>query len=955
MKILPLHASLLMLCIAGSALNGSSQSAVADTASMERYGRHILKVMFTHRAGALRGCDSMEQLAQRMDWAEKRIEVWLLRIENASVFADYDDLSRCLQQMDQILPAYKSRLHKAVYSRFLAESRLFWGTLYYRKGNSTKALAIYLDLVKILSENPDPSPDIQQRLFALHQLIARTYAATGHYQKAIDYYLLSIADRPGFAKKTMHYVNALYQIGDIYGTQGQTNKSAAFYLQALDSLNKAIRRDGADEWFGYAVNLHRRLGLLYADLGQFNMAFEHFQTALAYSKPGTPFVATLHDNIGATYGRINQPVEALEHLNLSLSLKRNMYGENSENVAETMLLIGEIYQGRGDYTAALTQCQKALGLLCNEPLDSTGYNNPLKDPAGRQQLFLRGLSQKLSVLSDLYRQNPARNGLSDASREALQIAFRLMDKMRAEYMAASDKQFLTDYSRPLYEMTIADALRRDQTGRNEQSFLFAEKTKSLLLYEGAQETNALQFGGIPDSLLQKECDLRRDIAFYDQKRFKLENKNVLPTDSALLAYSSRLFHLREEYEILKKTFEAQYPDYYRLKYDLRVEDVASVQRDLLYPDMALVEYFVGDSAIFIFRIGKTDFEVLEVKKDFPLETWVAQLRTGLTAFQTDTAMETRYDSLSRLYTGAAFNIYQKLVAPIAAKLPGKVIIVPDGVLGYVPFEALLAAKPENPTRWNTHHYLLNDHSISYCYSATMLREMLFRRHKQQPGVNFLGFAPAYDGDTATLGKLFPYDEDLRKGLKPLPNSGEEAYRIARLMKGQSIVGAMASKDRFMEQAGRARILHLAAHAQANDRSGDYCFIVFAEQKDSRENELLYARDIYNFQLNADLVTLSACETGIGELQGGEGIISLARAFAYAGAKSIVTSLWSVSDAPTKDLMIAFYKNLRKGMLKDDALRQAKLDFLKRNKGQAAHPFYWAGFVGIGNMGKLNNE
>jgi CHAT domain-containing protein len=242
----------------------------------------------------------------------------------------------------------------------------------------------------------------------------------------------------------------------------------------------------------------------------------------------------------------------------------------------------------------------------------------------------------------------------------------------------------------------------------------------------------------------------------------------------------------------------------------------------------------------------------------------------MTAFQTGQDMEAKYVSLSNQYVEAASNIYEKLVAPIAAKLPAKVIFIPDGVLGYVPFEALVVEKPDNPTRWPQHHYLLNDHSVSYCYSATMLREMLYRKHQQQPALGFLGFAPAFDGDTTLLDSLFRYDDGMRKDLKPLRYSGEEVYRVAKMLKGQAVVGPAASRTAFTEQAGQARILHLATHGQANDRAGDYCFLVFADQKDSAENEpLLYARDIYNLQLNADLVTLSACETGIGELQGGE--------------------------------------------------------------------------------------
>jgi CHAT domain-containing protein len=172
------------------------------------------------------------------------------------------------------------------------------------------------------------------------------------------------------------------------------------------------------------------------------------------------------------------------------------------------------------------------------------------------------------------------------------------------------------------------------------------------------------------------------------------------------------------------------------------------------------------------------------------------------------------------------------------------------------------------------------------------------------------------------------------------------------MNGKYYLAENATKSKFLNVASNSKILHLATHAQANDKMGDFCFLIFSNRKDREEKELLYAREIYNLQLKADLVTLSACETGLGELKKGEGIISLARAFAYAGAKSIVTSLWQISDVRTKDLMISFYKNLHNGLQKDDALWKAKMDYLHKNKGEAASPFYWASFIGIGDMSPL---
>lgn len=775
--------------------------------------------------------------------------------------------------------------------------------------------------------------------------IGDTYRQASDYQNAIQYHSRALADLLVFSDK------ANPELAQIYYSLGLDYKYTREYAKAIQFFEKAVLY-GDLSGHESAILAWQSLGGIYLDLGQTDKAKSCYQAAYNLDHDPKKVTAGEHPSVLLGLGKClmaNSDFSAGNSMiQRGISAVEKKWGSHHLETATVKLEYARTLLQYRRLDAAIVQLDSVLQVL------KWRENSDLGELI-RVTLAMSAIGEKAHALLKKYTLSPS-PALLHESLSLTEEFDRLFSVLRTAYTNRGSINTLGYYSKPAFDNAIKLHLSLHESGdslnRLHHAFLYAEKTKSLLLYEGTQEANALQFSGIPDSLLDREYDLRVDIAYFEQKRFELESRGATPTDSAILVLSGRLFDLRQHYEALQKTFETIYPDYYGLKYDLRVEDVASVQRDLLYPDMALVEYFVGDSAVYIFTIRKQDYSVLEVKKDFPLEQWVAQLRRGMTAFHTDPNMAAQYDSLSVLYAGAASNIYEKLVAPIAAKLPAKLIVIPDGVLGYVPFEALLVEKPENPTRWSQHHYLLNDHSVSYCYSATMLREMLYRRHKQQPTVNFLGFAPHYDGDTTLLDSLFRYDDNMRKDLRPLPHSGEEVFRGARMMKGEAMVGAGATKTAFAEKASQARILHLATHGQANDRAGDYCFLVFADQKDSAEHELLYARDIYNLQLNADLVTLSACETGIGELQGGEGIISLARAFAYAGAKSIVTSLWSVSDSKTKDLMLDFYRNLRKGMLKDEALRQAKLDFLKRNRGQAAHPFYWAGFVGIGNMEKV---
>jgi CHAT domain-containing protein len=192
---------------------------------------------------------------------------------------------------------------------------------------------------------------------------------------------------------------------------------------------------------------------------------------------------------------------------------------------------------------------------------------------------------------------------------------------------------------------------------------------------------------------------------------------------------------------------------------------------------------------------------------------------------------------------------------------------------------------------------------------------------------------------------------LRDSLGPLPASGEEVATVARLLSGSAWYGEAASLETFRREAGRSRILHLSTHGKADDRTGDYAYLAFGVPGDSVAFDKLYARDLYSLSLSADMVVLSACETGIGQLRRGEGIVSLARAFAYAGARSIFTTLWQVSDSKTAGLLRLFYKNISRGLSRDASLHQAKLDYLKNNRGEALHPFFWAGMIGIGDMGE----
>ncbi len=268
----------------------------------------------------------------------------------------------------------------------------------------------------------------------------------------------------------------------------------------------------------------------------------------------------------------------------------------------------------------------------------------------------------------------------------------------------------------------------------------------------------------------------------------------------------------------------------------------------------------------------------------------------------------------------------------------RLIIVPDGKLSFLPFESLIDAGGG---------FLLQSHIVSYASSSTLLRSLRTARTYRKPhrALLAMGGIPYEPNTNAVPESSRGLERLFGNQLKDLPNTGQEASAISKLFPGKTtlLLGTQATETAFKRQSLHDfKILHLAVHAVADDQFPDRAALVLARDKDSDDDGLLQAREITRLRLNADLVTLSACETALGKLEGREGVRGLKEAFLTAGAHSVVASLWNVEDQSTTRLMVGFYKHLSKGEDEATALKNAKLDFMRDNPGAA--PFYWAGFI-----------
>jgi len=400
---------------------------------------------------------------------------------------------------------------------------------------------------------------------------------------------------------------------------------------------------------------------------------------------------------------------------------------------------------------------------------------------------------------------------------------------------------------------------------------------------------------------------------------------------------------------LEQKLNLGYPKYAALKYQHVDAKVADIQK-LLDDKTALLEYVIGDSVVYIFYIDKNSIKWFEQplsNKELNLKIKLLHRTLSDYSLLAKNAKKS-YDK----YTSTAYWFYQTLVDSALKEAKGveNLIIVTDGELGHLPFESFLVEPvSQKETDYSSLDYLINHYSISYNYSATLWKE---NRESAKTTNNGQVFAMAsnYDIelDSSRIDSRLPTYLDIRRGLNALPEARKEVELLSEGFNGVFAFDKNASEKSFKEQAGDYAIIHLAMHGLLDSKRPLLSTLVFTEDSDSAENNFLQAYEISKMKLNADLVILSACETGFGKFEAGNGIASLARAFMYAGASSLVVSLWQVNDYATSVIMKNLYQNLVRGQGKAEALRQAKLDYIRVAGGIAAHPAFWSPFIQIGN-------
>ena len=746
--------------------------------------------------------------------------------------------------------------------------------------------------------------------------IATVERAMGNSSKSLEYHFRALEIRK--EENNQAAIAASYNDIGLSYFSINIDLSLEYYEMAFDIYKKLYKPE--DDRIAIA---HTNIGLAYNEMGLYGDAIINFEEALKIRKKNHgfehPTVAIILSSLGTVYYNMNNLDPALRYQQDALNIYQKAYGAKHPEIASTYNLIGRVLRSMEDFEGAVSSYHSAV--LSNIPdYDNTDiYSYPEIENYYNGDLLLVSLLDKVRAFQDLHFGKTLKPRDLKAAYQNLELCDNLIDKLRREKSDEQDKLNLGKLASEVYEegirlsLTIAELSWKKKLYYN-KAYYYSEKSKAAVLLDAIAETNAKSFANIPQEKIALEQALKTEIAYYRQK---IASK---PPKDKEESYRHELFTLTNEYQKFIDDLETNYSDYYRLKYNVGLPTVEEVINKL-NETTVLLSYFITEQGndIYIFEISTKGLRVHKNTTQEDINRLIAGYRNSI------------YYNFKETYLNTANELYKLLIPHLSSKIEN-IIIVPAGKLGIIPFEALLQNKPDEKEEFNSLPYLVKKYAISTQFSTALL-SMTDRTMSEENNICLIA----------------PVDFDKHK-LPMLPGTATEVDAISKIFmdkkqKAKTFINDDASEVVVKSDAiSSSKYLHFATHGIVNEEKPELSQVFLASQESEDGN--LYSGEIYNLSINADLVTLSACQTGLGKIHRGEGIVGLSRALIYSGANNLVVSLWSVADQSTSDLMINFYS----GIVGDNksyanALQTAKLNMISNSTYSS--PYYWAPFTLIG--------
>jgi len=802
----------------------------------------------------------------------------------------------------------------------LWRSKLNLGMSYHILNEFKKALS-YFEEALLIKGVKDESDSI-----AIYSNLAESiFLKNSDFDTAID-----------FASKSIQIKGNQLEINSALNTLSSiliNSKDSINLVEAIKYSNKALQSSKSIQDVVNVEIAFNNLAFTNKLLGNFDNAILFYQQAIDVTdKTDLLSKATVLNNISVVYKDQKSYDLSIETLKKSLDIYKQYYElDYNFDYSAVFENLADNYVALEQFETALLYYQKALVNLTNNFHNKNIFQNPNPKDG---ELFIysnpdiiRVLHLKATATYQYYHQKKQEKFIKLAN-QTYQTAFDFHDKLQKEISTENSRLFQAKNIVPYIENALKIAFQQQEMGQDvsKAAFRFMEKNKATVLLQSMNEADALQFANLPDSLLEQEKDLKIAITFHKKQL----NDAIEQEDTIAIEHLNKiLFDEKQQYNQLFSNLEKNHTEYYNLKYQQNQIELSTVQNDL-DDNTALLEYFVGDSYIYILSIQKEKAKLFKLKKPGNWRSTINTFRNAV-SLNSKEAKENPYTrKLYQQFSQSAYQLFQWLIKEPIADLDDNIHhlkIVPDGELNYIPFEILLTEMPNNSTvNYKKLPYLIKQNSIGYNYSAALMMEQKQTANHQRD-LSYGGYAAQY-----SITDSIKID---------LPEIRDLVAETAHFFKGKAYLNDKATKAEFLKDGFSYNVLHFAMHGILNDQYPLNSHLVFTQntQNTQQGDYKLYAADLYNLQLNTDLAVLSACDTGAGELQKGEGVMSLSRAFTYAGCPSLVMSLWSIPEKSTSGVLNYFFKGLKKGKTKD---------MLENTSATTSHPNYWAGLVLTGN-------
>ncbi len=751
----------------------------------------------------------------------------------------------------------------------------------------------------------------------------------------------------------------------------------------------------------------RNLGYSYFYKENYKLAIGYFKESLVIYKKSLgeahPSVADTLGAIGQCYSAKGDNVLAISFHQKALAILRKKFVKKHAKIAKCLNNLGSCHADLQDYESSIDCFQEALTSVSSSFDSKNIYFNPSLKEYNDGYKFLNALYGKTKTLIHFYEQEPQNIKYLKAALSTITLASELVADIRRSYKAEGSKHSLAEKSAKIYNQAVDIVLQTSNVyrqlpqipqhaefanipytteGAENLAFDFAEQSKAVLLLSNLKDNEAKVTSNIPTKLLEKEKQLKIELNYLEKGITTQNGKGVEKDEALLTKFQRQYFEQKQQYDALIEQFETDYPEYYQLKYSVSTASVQDLQSYLLgnspfegedviaiqqsNHSTIILSYHIAEEKIYIFAISSNDYQIVSVEKPSNFSQLIEKLQEDI---QLGHVTE---------FIQSATELFDILLRPVWDFLQesSKLTIIPHGELYYVPFDVLLNQHQVTDTKnFENLPYLIRNFDISYHYSATLLLHSHQRQLQTGEQVDsFFGLAPVHFGGNEGSEKKEGYvvkssGKQAKRNRRILKSSGNaqealedleetelEVKEVYQLFEEQgkeaiALFYDQANKQNLKEHIGGYKYVLISTHGFLQESGKNMLSGIHLASRQtvddgrkSTDDFILHTSETYHLNLNADLVVLSSCESGVGELKVGEGMMALNRGFLYAGASNIVYSLFQVPEDSTRQLVETLFRYILEGENYGAALRKAKLDLI--NDG-VMEPMDWAGFALVG--------